>query len=100
MSAGGAGRSPGDLLNGYQDTALLYVAAKLGLADLLAEGPKTSEELSATMGAHAPSLYRILRGLVVVGMCFEEEARFGLTRRRPCGTGSLRSKTVRVWVSA
>ena len=79
MSAGGAGRSPGELLNGYQDTALLYVAAKLGLADLLAEGPKTSEELSATMGAHAPSLYRILRGLVVVGMCLEEEERFGLT---------------------
>jgi SAM-dependent methyltransferase len=79
VSAGGAGRSPGDLLNGYQDTALLYVAAKLGLADLLAEGPKTSEELSATMVAHSPSLYRILRGLVVVGMCFEEEERFGLT---------------------
>ena len=79
MSAGGAGRSPGELLNGYQDTALLYVAAKLGLADLLAEAPKTSEELAATMGAHAPSLYRILRGLVVVGMCLEEEERFGLT---------------------
>ena len=59
-------------LNGYQDTALLYVAAKLGLADLLAEGPKTSEELAAMTGAHAPSLHRILRGLVIVGMCFEE----------------------------
>jgi SAM-dependent methyltransferase len=79
LSAGAAGRSPGDLLNGYQDTALLYAAAKLGLADLLAEGPKTSEELAAITGAHAPSLYRILRGLVVVGMCVEEEQRFGLT---------------------
>jgi SAM-dependent methyltransferase len=79
LSAGGGGRSPGDLLNGYQDTALLYAAAKLGLADLLAEGPKTSEELAAMTGAHAPSLYRILRGLVVVGMCFEDEQRFGLT---------------------
>ena len=98
MSAGGAGRSPGDLLNGYQDTALLYVAAKLGLADLLAEGPKTSEELSATMGAHAPSLYRILRGLVVVGMCFEEEERFGLTHMgqmlRTEVKGSLRNQAL------
>jgi SAM-dependent methyltransferase len=98
VSAGGAGRSPGDLLNGYQDTALLYVAAKLGLADLLAEGPKTSEELAATMGAHAPSLYRILRGLVVVGMCFEEDERFGLTYMgqmlRTEVKGSLRNRAL------
>ncbi len=79
LSADGAGRSPADLLNGYQDTALLYAAAKLGLADLLAEGPKTSQEVAAMTGAHASSLHRILRGLVVVGMCFEEEERFGLT---------------------
>ena len=88
----------GILLNGYQDTALLYVAAKLGLADLLAEGPKTSEQLALMTGAHAPSLYRILRGLVVVGMCFEEEGRFGLT---PLGEllrtgveGSLRNQAL------
>jgi hypothetical protein len=95
MSSLGAGRSPWDLLNGYQDTALLYAAAKLGLADLLANGPKTSEELAATTGAHAPSLYRVLRGLVVVGMCFEEEERFGLTRSgemlRTGAEGSLRN---------
>jgi hypothetical protein len=80
VSAGSAGRSLGDLLNGYQDTALLYVAAKLGLADLLANGSKTSDELAVMTGAHAPSLHRILRGLVIVGICFEEEERFGLSR--------------------
>ena len=98
MSAGAAGRSAGDLLNGYQDTALLYAAAKLGLADLLAKGPKTSEELAAMTGAHAPSLRRILRGLVVVGMCFEEEERFGLTRLgqmlRTGVEGSLRDQAL------
>jgi SAM-dependent methyltransferase len=92
------GRTPADLLNGYQDTALLYVAAKLGLADLLAQGPKTSEDLAATTGAHAPSLYRILRGLVVVGMCFEEEKRFGLTHLgqmlRTESEGSLRNQAL------
>ena len=72
-------RNLGDLLNGYQDTALLYVAAKLGLADLLAGGAKTSEELAGMRGGHAPSLYRILRGLVIVGVCCEEEGRFALT---------------------
>jgi len=79
LSAGDAGRNVGDLLNGYQDTALLYAAAKLGLADLLAEAPRTSEELASMAGAHAPSLHRMLRGLVVVGLCFEAEERFGLT---------------------
>jgi predicted transcriptional regulator len=96
LSAGGVERSLRDLLNGYQNTAVLYVAAKLGLADLLANGPKTSKELAAMTGAHAPSLYRILRGLVIVGMCFEEEERFGLTRLgevlRTGVEGSLRNQ--------
>jgi len=87
-----------DLLNGYQDTALLYVAAKLNLADFLANWPKTSKELAAVTGAHAPSLHRILRGLVIVGMCFEEEARFGLTRlgevMRTGVEGSLRNQAL------
>jgi hypothetical protein len=80
LSAGSAARSPADLLNGYQDTALLYAAAELGLADLRAKGAKTSGELAAMTETHAPSLHRILRGLVVVGICSEEEdERFGLT---------------------
>ena len=93
-----AGRSAADLLHGYQDTALLYVAAKLGLADFLANGPKTSEKLAAMTGAHAPSLYRILRGLVVVGMCFEDDGRFGLTglgqMLRTDVEGSLRNQAL------
>jgi len=73
------------LLNGYRSTALLYVAAKLGLADLLANGPRSSAELARSLGAHAPSLHRILRGLVVLGVCAEEEdGRFGLTALGTC----------------
>ncbi|MHB9025479.1 MAG: methyltransferase [Armatimonadota bacterium] len=68
------------LLNGYQQTALLYVAAKLGLADLLAAGPKSSDALAETLGAHPRSLHRLLRGLVVLGVCAEEgNGRFRLT---------------------
>src|SRR5262245_35977950 len=98
VSGGRAGQTIRDLLNGYQDTALLYVAAKLGLPDLLADGPKTSEELAALTGAHARSLQRILRGLVIVGVCAEEGERFGLT---PLGEvlrtgvdGSLRNQAL------
>ena len=88
----------GGLLDGYQNTALLYVAAKLGLADLLADAPMTSKQLAAMTGAHASSLYRILRGLVVVGVCFEEGERFGLTQLgeglRTGVEGSLRNRAL------
>src|SRR5262249_51660620 len=35
-----------EMLGGYRITQMLYVAAKLGLPDLLAEGPKTAVELA------------------------------------------------------
>ena len=87
------------LLNGHRNTALLYVAARLGLADLLANGARSSAELAVALGAHAPSLHRILRGLVTLGVCSEErDGRFGLT---PLGTwlqaerpGSLRGSAI------
>ena len=49
----------------------LYVAAKLGIADLLKDGPKPIEELATASDAHAPSLYRVLRALASIGV-FEE----------------------------
>ena len=67
------------LLNGYRGTALLYVAARLSISDLLADGPQSSDELARAIGAHAPSLHRVLRGLVALGVCSEErDGRFGL----------------------
>jgi hypothetical protein len=58
----------------------LYVAATLGIADHLADGPKSHEELAKETATHAPSLRRVLRLLAGVGV-FSEEAdeRFGLT---------------------
>ena len=35
-----------NLIAGHRSTALIYVAAKLGIADLLAEGSRSSEELT------------------------------------------------------
>lgn len=51
----------------------IYVAAKLGIADLLAEKPQTAEEIAAATGTHAPSLYRVLRLLATAGI-FAENA--------------------------
>jgi SAM-dependent methyltransferase len=51
----------------------LVVTAELGVADLLASGLKTSQELAAAAGVEASSLRRLLRALVAHGI-FEEEA--------------------------
>jgi hypothetical protein len=59
------------LLNGYRVTQILSVAARLGLADLLAEGPRTADELASATGMHAGALYRILRALASVGVFAE-----------------------------
>jgi O-methyltransferase domain/Dimerisation domain len=58
-----------DLIVSYRITAMIYVAARLGIADLLADGPKRLDELAIRSGAHPPSLERLLRALVAVGIC-------------------------------
>ena len=52
-------------------TQALYVAAKLGIADLLAEKPLPVSELAARTATHERALYRVLRSLASVGV-FEE----------------------------
>jgi hypothetical protein len=44
------------------------VAARLGIPDLLAEGPRDVEELAHETGSHAPSLHRVLAALASVGV--------------------------------
>src|SRR5438270_11819710 len=61
-------------------TKAIYVAAKLGLADLVAEAPRTAAELAAVTGSHAPSLGRVLRALTSSGIFVEDESgRFQIT---------------------
>jgi len=72
------------LIQGFQVTQCIYVAARLGIADLLKDGPRTSEDLAQATGTHAPSLYRVLRLLTATGLLTEQEAHsFALT---PLGT--------------
>src|SRR5207244_3240972 len=47
--------------------------AKLRIADCLASGPRSSEELAQRVGAHAPTLRRFLRGLVNLGVLEEQQ---------------------------
>ena len=69
-----------NIIAGCWVTHLVYVAAKLGLADHLKDGPRTVEELATVAEVQAPSLYRVLRALASLGV-FEEikGKRFKLT---------------------
>jgi hypothetical protein len=61
------------LVNGFRVSQAIYVAATLGLADLVADGPRAVEELAAETESDERSLYRLLRALASVGV-FREEA--------------------------
>jgi hypothetical protein len=59
---------------------LIYVAAKLELADRLKHGPLTVEELATAAEVQAPALFRALRALASVGIFAEtKDKRFKLT---------------------
>jgi ubiquinone/menaquinone biosynthesis C-methylase UbiE len=67
-------------ITGFWMSRAVYVAAKLGIADLLQSGPKTAEELAEATGMDAPSLYRVMRALASAGVFqHESDRRFGLT---------------------
>jgi O-methyltransferase domain/Dimerisation domain len=53
---------------GYMYTHLLRAAAQLRIAELLAAGPASAEELAARAGVDAENLRRLLRGLVTLGV--------------------------------
>jgi SAM-dependent methyltransferase len=68
------------MMTSYWASQAIFVAAKLGIADLLAAGPVSTEELARATASHAPSLYRLLRALASVGVFTETTAHyFGLT---------------------
>ena len=59
------------MMTGYWVSQALHVAAKLGIADLLADGPVDCKDLAAATNTHAPSLQRVLRALASVGVFTE-----------------------------
>jgi hypothetical protein len=59
---------------------IVSVAAKIGVADHLADGPRDAESLAPKLGLHASSLHRFLRTLASIGVLTETDGhRFGLT---------------------
>jgi O-methyltransferase domain len=68
------------LITGQIVSQAISVFAKFGVADALAAGPRETEEIAELVGAHGPTLYRLLRALGDVGIVAElENRRFALT---------------------
>jgi hypothetical protein len=65
-----------DLVRGATATKALGIAADLGIADALANGPRAVDELAAEVGAEPDTLNRILRALASDGVFAEEKPRF------------------------
>src|SRR5579871_2914654 len=71
-------------LSGYWYTQTIYVAAKLGLAELLRDGPRSHEELARAAGTNPRALYRLMRALASIGIFAEQQSRFALTPLAEC----------------
>jgi hypothetical protein len=84
------------LIMGFRTTQLIYVAAKLGLADRLADRPKSAPALAAELRASPDALRRFLRALDAAGIVAETaDGEFGLTAMgdllRSNAPGSMRN---------
>ena len=67
-------------IEAYHEPALLYAAAKLGLAETMGAASWTADDLAQTLGLSAPHLARFLRGLCIIGICEERAgSSFALT---------------------
>lgn len=68
------------MVTGHWISKVIYAAAKLGLADQLAVGPRSAAELAGPTRTHAPALHRLMRTLASLGVLTERDSqRFALT---------------------
>jgi hypothetical protein len=68
------------LIQSHRVTAVIHVAAKLGIAELLRDGPLSASELADATGADKQALNRLLIALSTIGICsVTGEERYSLT---------------------
>jgi O-methyltransferase domain/Dimerisation domain len=73
------------LINGFQVSQIIHVAAALGIADRLRDGARPSADIAAEIGAHPRSLYRLMHALASAGVLEEHaNASFSLTDMGEC----------------
>src|SRR5215469_9898675 len=59
------------ILNGAHIAGAVSCLARLGIPDLLENGPKSAEELASQTGAQPDALYRLMRATACVGVLAE-----------------------------
>src|ERR1700748_1433772 len=68
------------MLAGFQVSQALYAAARIGLPDQLAAGPRTAEEDAVTLAADPDSVSRLARVLTGLGVLTQTSpGTYGLT---------------------
>jgi hypothetical protein len=73
------------LINGYQASQAIHVAAVLGVADQMTDSPRACDEIAAAVGAQPLPLFRLLRALAALGVFREHGGRcFSLTPMGEC----------------
>ena len=87
------------MITGFALSQSISVAARLGIADLLKDGPKGSDELAKSAGVDESALARLLRFLAGQGVFAEcEGKRFKLTPLAEClqtgAPGSMRIRAI------
>ncbi len=87
------------MITGFALSQSIYVAAELGIADLLEDGPKSGDELARAAGADRDALARLLRFLAGQDIFTERaDGRFELTPLAEClranAPGSLRTRAL------
>lgn len=79
-----------ELASGFMSTQVVYTAARLGIADALADGPLSADDVAAGLGSNPDATHRLLRACAALGVFREgADGRFELT---PLANG-LRSGT-------
>jgi hypothetical protein len=87
------------ILSGVRLSQAVSVAASLGIPDVLADGPRTADDVAAAVGGDATTTYRLLRTLAAGGVLREsEEGSFSLTELgialRSDVVGSVRDQAI------
>ncbi|MHC2434093.1 methyltransferase [Bradyrhizobium sp. USDA 4451] len=87
-----------DLVQSHRVTAVIYVAARLGLAELLRDGPRTIDELASRTHTDRDALARLLVALSTVGICSRVGERRYLLTELGTGLDGAAGRSFKNWV--
>lgn len=67
------------LTSGYQVTQAVHVAAKLGISDVLADGPKSLDQLAESTRTDIHALARLMHALAALGLYTDDDGKYSNT---------------------